>query len=117
MSLLRDDALRILALDALGPLGEALAHEALEQATVTVEPDVTVWEGSRGTMHGDRIVVGLATPLLERVVASHAARDGITAALAAALAARDAARSVYDVRFEPGPPAAAPSSPYRDRGR
>ena len=107
-----DDHLRIAALEALGPLGEPLAREALEAGAVSVEHDVLAWEGTQGTMHGHRIVVTLEAQVHARVVASYAAVDGLQAALAAAMAERGG-HAVADVRIEAGPPRAPSSSPYR----
>lgn len=109
-----DEHLRVRALEALGALGDALAHAALEHGSVMVEHDVTTWEGSHGTVHGHRIVVMLAADLHAQVVASHAALDGLSAALAAAMAERGG-HAVADVRVETGVPAAPASSPYRGR--
>lgn len=109
-----DEHLRVRALDALGSLGDALAHDALEHGSVVVEHDVRAWEGSYGTVHGHRIVVRLTAELHGRVVASHAAMDGLSAALAAAMAERGG-HAVADLRVEVGAPAAPGSSPYRGR--
>ncbi|HSO39240.1 MAG TPA: hypothetical protein VLT33_42230 [Labilithrix sp.] len=107
-----DEHLRIRALAALGPLGDALACEALERGAVSVESDVLAWEGTQGTMHGHRIVVTLEADLHARASASHAARDGITAALAAAMAERGG-HAVADVRLDVGAPVPPSSTPYR----
>jgi hypothetical protein len=109
-----DEHLRIRALEALGALGDALAREALETGVVSVEHDVIAWEGTQGTMHGHRIVVTLDAPIHARVTASHAARDGLAAALAAAMAERGG-QAVADVRLEVGVPRGPSSSPYRGR--
>lgn len=109
-----DEHLRVRALEALGPLGEPLAREALERGEVAVEHDVLDWEGTQGTMHGHRIIVRLDADAHARVVRSHAAMDGLSAALAAAMAERGG-HAVADVRIEVGVPSAPPSSPYRGR--
>ncbi len=109
-----DEHLRIRALDALGPLGDAVAHEALEDGSIEVEHDVRAWEGSNGTVHGHRVVLMLPADLHARAVASHATLDGLSAALAAAMAERSG-HAVADVRLEVGVPAAPASSPYRGR--
>lgn len=109
-----DELLRVRALDALGPLGEPLAREALEAGGVAVEADVVVWEGTQGTMHGHRIVVTLDAALHGRVIASFAAVDALSAALAAAMAERGG-HTVADVRMAVGVVRDHPSSPYRDR--
>ena len=114
MTRAEDDGLRRRALEALGPLGDPLAREALEQGAVVVEGDAVMWEGTHGTMRGHRIVVILDADLLARANASHAARDAMTAALAAAMA-EQAGHAVSDVRLEVGDSAPRASSPYRDR--
>jgi len=113
MSRAEDEALRTHALEALGPLGDALAREALERGMVSVEADVVTWEGTQGTMLGHRLVVTLEADLHARATASHATRDAVTAALSAAMAERPG-HAVSDVRLEVGVAARA-SSPYRDR--
>lgn len=109
-----DDGLRSRALEALGPLGDPLAREALERGVVAVEAEAVIWEGTQGTMRGHRIVLILDAELLARANASHATRDAVTAALSAAMAER-AGHAVSDVRLELGAPAPRASSPYRDR--
>jgi hypothetical protein len=111
---IEDEHLRIRALEALGPLGEPLAREALETGVVSVEHDVLAWEGTLGTMHGHRIVVTLEADLRARVAASHPAVDGLSAALAAAMAERGG-QAVADVRVEAGSPRGPSSGPYRGR--
>lgn len=107
-----DEPLRLRALDVLGPLGDELARAALEAGSVFVEHDVLGWESSHGTVRGHRVVVAVAEELRARVDANHVAKDGLAAALAAAMAERGG-HSVADVRIEAGPPAHRPSSPYR----
>ena len=109
-----DEHLRARALMQLGALGDALAREMLERGAVVVESDVLAWEGTQGPMHGHRIVVVLDDELHARAGASHTARDGVTAALAAAMAERGG-QAVADVRMEAGAAAPRSSSPYRDR--
>jgi hypothetical protein len=105
--------LRRRALDVLGPLGDELARSALESGSVYVEHDVLGWQGSHGEVHAHRVVVTLGAELHARVVASHAARDGLAAALAAAMAERPG-HSVADVALEIGVARAPMSGPYRD---
>ena len=113
MPRVEDEALRARALEALGPLGDALAREALERGSVGVEDDVVTWQGSQGVMLGHRLVVTLAADLHARAAARHATRDAVTAALSAAMAERPG-HAVSDVRLEIGSAARA-STPYRDR--
>jgi hypothetical protein len=108
-----DELLRRRALDVLGPLGDELARSALGSGSVFVEHDVLGWEGSHGTMHAHRVVVAIGAELHDRVVASHAARDGLAAALAAAMAERPG-HSVADVAVEVGAAHGPPLGPYRD---
>lgn len=109
-----DDTLRCKALDALGPLGDALARAALESGAVLVElHDVRSWEGSNGTVHGHRVIVALSAELRARVDVDHTAKDALASALAAAMAERGG-HSVADVCLEVGVPAAQASSPYRN---
>lgn len=107
-----DEALRVKALDVLGPLGDALARTALEAGAVFVEHDVRSWESSHGTVHGHRVIVALSEELRARVDADHVAKDSLAAALAAAMAER-VGHSVSDVRVEPGGPRASGAGPYR----
>ena len=107
-----DEPLRIRALEVLGPLGDALARTALESGSVAVEHDVLAWQGSHGTTHAHRVVVVVEPELHARVVTSHAARDALSAALAAAMAERDG-QSVADVRVEAGLPERPSLGPYR----
>lgn len=108
-----DEPLRVRALEVLGPLGDPLAREALEAGEVLVERDVLAWEGSHGSMHAHRVIVSVPGELATRLASSHAARDGLSAALAAAMADR-AEQSVADVRIEVGERDARALGPYRD---
>lgn len=112
-----DEALRIRALEALGPLGDALARIALEEGSILVEHDVLAWEGSHGTVHAHRVIVVLSADVHDRFaasdVSSHAAKDALSAALAAAMAERGA-HAVADVVIEGGVVDHATSGPYRD---
>jgi hypothetical protein len=112
-----DEPLRIRALDALGPLGDALARAALESAALFVENDVLAWEGSLGTVHAHRIVLVLPEDVHARLVANdgarHAAKDALAAALAAAMAER-AGQAVADVVLEAGDVEHSMAGPYRD---
>jgi hypothetical protein len=108
-----DELLRRRALDVLGPLGDELARSALESGAVYVEHDVLGWQGSHGEVHAHRAVVTLPSELHARVVASHPARDGLAAALAAAMAERPG-HSVADVTLEVGAAHGPTLGPYRD---
>jgi hypothetical protein len=110
-----DEALRRRALELLGALGDALAREALASGSVEVAHDVLAWQGSRGPVRAHRVIVSLEPALHAALVASHAARDGLVAALSAAMAERPE-QAVADVRFELGSAPSAPSAsgPYRD---
>ena len=109
-----DEALRIRALDVLGPLGDALAREALETGGVAIEHDVLSWEGTHGTMRAHLVVVTTSAELRARIVAHHAAMDGLAAALSAAMAERSG-HAVADVRVEVeiGSPERPNAGPYR----
>ena len=111
-----DDPLRLRALEVLGPHGDALGQTALETGTVSVDHDVRAWEGSHGTVRAHRVVLAVPAELHARLMESYAARDGIAAALAAAMAER-AGHTVADVSVEIGVPDARGSSPYRDPSR
>jgi hypothetical protein len=112
-----DEPLRLHTLDALGPLGDALARAALESAALLVENDVLAWEGSHGTVHAHRIVLIVPEDLHARLVANdaarHAAMDALSAALAAAMAER-AGQAMADVVVESGVVEHSMSGPYRD---
>jgi len=108
-----DEPLRIRAREIVGPLGDALAHEVLEHGTIAVEHDVLAWEGSHGTIRAHRVVLSCSSELSARISANHAAKDGLFAALAAAMSER-AGHSVADVRIAITSPGAASAGPYRD---
>jgi len=98
-----DEALRMRALDVLGPLGDPTAREVLDVGTVSVAHDVTSWEGSGGRVRGHRVVVIAPSAVHARFSASHAAADALTAALAAAMAERPG-ESVAAVEVRAGIP-------------
>ena len=108
-----DELLRIHALEALGPLGDQLARSALETGSILVEHDVLAWEGSHGTVHAHRVVVVLPDEVHAQLIVSHAAKDALSAALAAAMAER-AGHAVADVTIEAGTVEHVMSGPYRD---
>ena len=108
-----DELLRIHALEALGPLGDALARAALESGSILVEHDVRAWEGSHGTVHAHRVVVVLPDNVHARLIVGHAAKDALAAALSAAMADRTG-HAVADVVLEAGVVERAMSGPYRD---
>ncbi len=108
-----DDSLRVRALDALGPLGDALAREALEEGTVRVEPAVLTWEGSHGEVQGHRVVVVVRPALHGRLLGHPGAYDALTAALAAAISAAPG-NALADLRVEAGDEPRS-GAPYRGR--
>ena len=71
------------------------------------------WEGSHGTVHAHRVVVVLPDDVHARLIVSHAAKDALAAALAAAMAER-AGHAVADVVIEAGVVQHVMSGPYRD---
>jgi hypothetical protein len=81
-----DDALRLLAIERLGPFGEPRARAALEFGIVEVEPAVLAWEGSSGTVSGHRVILVLTPTLADEVNAAPVVVDALTAAIAAAIA-------------------------------
>ncbi len=96
-----DELLRRAALDALGPLGHELAREALEDGTLEVARDVAHWESSRGTVHGDRVVVRTPADVAQRLMDTPAAQDELAHAISAALAA-SGERPLYALAFDVG---------------
>ncbi len=109
-----DDGLRIRALEALGPLGDELAREALTAGSVSVERDVLAWEGSHGTVRAHRVTVTVETELHRRVTASYAAVDGLNAAVSAAVSERPA-EALADLVVAAGmPPSRGGGGPYRE---
>lgn len=110
---MNDDALRRASLAALGPLGHELAREALETGVLEVTEDVATWEASRGTVHGDRVVVRVPEAMCAALLESPAAQDALAHAISAVLAA-SGTRALYDLAFDVGerPPG---GGPYRDR--
>lgn len=111
-----DEALRRRALDFVGPLGDALAREALEHGEVIVAPAGVAWEGSLGTVQGHRVLLRASPEIHARLVAEDApaltAKDALQAALAAALAER-AGHALADLAFEEGARRAPGGGPYR----
>lgn len=95
-----DAALRRLALDALGPLGDPRAREALEQGAAEVEPGVATWEGSHGTVMAHRVTLVLPEELHARVAESPAVLDALAAAFAGAISTP--LTTLYDFRVRVG---------------
>lgn len=113
MNALVDEALRLRALAHLGPFGDALARELLETGSVHVAPDVLAWEGTRGRMHGHRVILRVPSSLYARATGSHAVFDALSAALGAAMAERGS-HAMADVVLEEGDPHPhGPQGPYR----
>lgn len=109
-----DEALRLLAVERLGALAHPLAIEALESGSLTVEPDVLVWSGSLGTVHGHRVLLAVESSLCARVHESPAAVDALTAAIAAAVAQRSG-NALANLDIVGRKAEARRSSPYRGR--
>ncbi|MBX3191553.1 MAG: hypothetical protein KF819_31455 [Labilithrix sp.] len=108
-----DEPLRVRALETLGPHGDALARTALETGDVSVEHGVLAWEGSHGQVTAHRVIVVVEGELYDAIMDKPATLDGLSQALAAAMAERPG-HSVADVRVEPGDPdRAGGSGPYR----
>ena len=107
-----DASLRQRALEALGPFGDPIAREALETGAAHVEPSVSTWEGSHGTVHAHRVTLVVPAALRARIDASPAAEDALAAAMAAAVA-EDPHATLYDLRIEAGTPDSSRAGPYR----
>ncbi len=103
--------LRRLALDVLGPLGDALAREALEHGALVVEPAEVSWEGTAGHVRGVRATLRLEAGLCARVLASPATVDALVAAVAIAVASPG--RALADLSFSPGDVPRRERTPYR----
>jgi len=110
-----DERLRVRALEAIGALGDEVARTVIAHGSVTVEHDVSGWDGSTGHVRAHRVVVTVEPELFARFAESHAARDAVTAALSAAMSERRN-EAVCDVWVVAGTPPRLPSSggPYRD---
>ncbi len=108
-----DENLRRAALDVLGPFGDPTAREALEGGELKVIEGVDAWEGSRGTIRGDRVIVRVPAALAARISASLAAQEDLTRAISAALATTGSV-ALCEVAFDIGEPAMR-GTPYRVR--
>ena len=109
-----DQALRLLALDALGALAPPLAREALESGVAEVERDVLVWTGTMGAVRGHRVVLWLDADLCASVNGAPSAIDALTAAFASAVAGEHG-NALAELQVRPSTRAVAPVSPYRGR--
>jgi hypothetical protein len=107
-----DDALRRRALAVLGAEGEESAREALETGALEIEPDVTTWEGSSGTVRGQRVFLVMPAEILGTVASSLMAQDALTWAISAAIA-EEPGEALYDLKYEAGVPASTHRGPYR----
>ena len=114
MSRAADDLLRRRALELTGDYGDQIAREALELGALEVEREVSVWEGSHGTVHGHRVFVVVPPEMLGAVAGSLTAQDALSWAIAAALGERPG-EALFDVRYEAagGPIARPDGGPYR----
>jgi hypothetical protein len=109
-----EDALRRGARSALGGAADPLAREALEEAVLSIDRDVTFWEGTMGTVRGHRVALALEARLLARVLGAPGTQDALHAAFAAAMA-RAPGEALSELRFLWSPRRAEASSPYRGR--
>jgi hypothetical protein len=100
-SLREDEALRLRAIEQLGVYAPELAREALEAGTIEVEDDVLVWEGSLGTVHGDRVVLWLTPELSARAAELPSVVDALTAAIATAVATHHADHALAQLEIRP----------------
>lgn len=107
-----DAALRRLALEALGPFGDALAREALEHGGLWAEREGG-WEGTSGHVAGIRAVLVVDAETHARIAAHPAAVDAVVAAVAAAIA-HDPGCVLVDLALTAGAVRRGPAgSPYR----
>ncbi len=106
-----DEPLRRAALDVLGPFGDPTAREALEGGALEVIEGIAAWEGSRGTIRGDRVIVRVSAALAARIASSLTAQEALTRAISAALSATGPV-ALSELAFEAGEPARG-RTPYR----
>ena len=111
---MKDDGLRLLAIERLGPLAPAVAREALEMGTTDVKPNVLAWQGSLGMVHGHEVVLWIHRDLCTRVLEVPSVVDVLTAAIASAIGSvsGNALAELKILRREMAP---ARSTAYRGR--
>jgi hypothetical protein len=108
-----DEPLRAAALHAAR---DETAREALEAGALFVDPAVTTWEATTGTMRGHRVRLEVPEALLRRVEASPALVDALTAAVSTAVGRWSARDALVALELEAGE-AGAPrgrGAPYRE---
>lgn len=109
-----NDGLRRLAIGKLNPYSAPLTREALESGVVEVEPNVLAWNGTMGTVHGHLVVLWLEPELCRRVNEAPSAIDGLTAALASAVA-QASGHALAELKVLPRAGTARGSTAYRGR--
>lgn len=114
MSQWTGDALRTAALEALGPLGDGRARDALVNGSLEVTSEVARWHASRGPFEGVGVTLWLDGERLDRIAAAPAVEDALRAAIAAAVATR-AGESLFDLALRRTTGARPPETPYRGR--
>jgi hypothetical protein len=82
------DDLRAVALDALGPAGDALARRALEHGRVSLEAAGPGWESSHGHVAATGITLWVDAETLGRLDESPFSRDALERAFGVAMARR-----------------------------
>ena len=114
MSAPDEEPLRTAARGALGGSADPLAREALDEAELAIERDVTSWEGTMGIVRGHRVALALEARLLARVLGAHGTQDSLHAAFAAAIS-RAPGEALSELRFVWSRRGAEARSPYRGR--
>lgn len=109
-----NEDLRLHALERLGPLGPALAREALEHGVTEVEPDVLAWTGTMGPVRGHLVVLCLEPDLHARVIEAPFVVDALTAAIASAVA-QVPGNALSELEVVARAMTRARSTPYRGR--
>lgn len=100
--MIEDPRLRARALAALSAYAPPLAGQALDEGLLARAPAGS-WEGSAGTMHGERVVLHVAANLHAQLEESPAAVDALTAAVAAAIAEDRAVLTDLALATSPAP--------------
>ena len=106
-------SLRRAALEALGPVGDAVARDAVTRGEIEIAPGVARWEASAGRVEGHRITLCVDDVCLDRIRHQPAVYDAICAAFAAAVATRPG-ESLFELKLR-SLESGMTETPYRGR--
>lgn len=107
------ESLRRAALQALGPVGDALARDALSRGEIDIAPGVARWEASAGRVEGHRVTLRVDSTCLERIRHQPSVYDALCAAFAAAVATRPG-ESLFELELH-SVTGGMTETPYRGR--